>query len=75
MMYGWFGGFGFLWMIVFWGAVIWLIAWVARGAGTRTRTSDGTSTDRALDILEARFARGEIDATELEAKRHDLLRK
>lgn len=74
MMWSYGGWFGAFWMVLFWGAIIWLIAWIARGAGSRPGRA-GTSTDRALDMLEARFARGEINATELETKRSDLLRK
>lgn len=62
-MWGW----GWLWMILFWAGVIVLIVWaVGRSAGSRD--------DRALDILKERFARGEIDRDEFEARRRELER-
>ena len=58
-----------LMMLVFWGLVIagivLAIRWLA-GQGERSRT------DRALDILRERYARGEINKDEFEAKRRDL---
>ena len=63
-------GFGMMvMMLVFWGLVIAGIVlatrWLA-GQGERSRS------DRALDILRERYARGEIDKDEFEAKQRDL---
>lgn len=69
MMYG-FGGTGFLWMALFWVGVILLVVWAVRqseGRGSETR-------HRALDVLEERFARGEIDADEFASRRRQLTR-
>lgn len=70
MMWGaW--GFGMMFMMVlFWGliiiGVVLVIRWlVAQGKETRS--------DSALAILRQRYARGEIDKEEFEAKRRDLL--
>jgi len=56
-------------MFVFWGLVIagivLAVRWLGRQAG------DGRS-DRALQILRERYARGEIDREEFEAKQRDL---
>ncbi|HEU4367838.1 MAG TPA: SHOCT domain-containing protein [Methylomirabilota bacterium] len=56
-------------MVVFWGLVtagiVLAIRWLA-GQGERSRS------DRALDILRERYARGEIDKDEFEAKQRDL---
>ena len=56
-------------MLVFWGVVIigavLAIRWLA-GQGDRSRS------DRALDILRERYARGEINKDEFEAKQRDL---
>ena len=56
-------------MLVFWGAVIVgivaAIRWLA-GHGDRSRS------DRALDILRERYARGEINKDEFETKQRDL---
>ena len=58
-------------MMIFWVLVlvglIFLIKWLIQ-ATSRSR-SDACSSDRALDILKERFARGEIDATEFEEKK------
>lgn len=69
---GWWGpGFGWVFMILFWGLVIAglvaLIKWlsgVSRGTGAREITP--------LDVLKERYARGEIDREEFERKRADL---
>jgi putative membrane protein len=59
------GFFGWTMMVVFWGAVVALTVWAVRSA--RTRSSESRSG--ALDILERRFAAGEIDREEFEARR------
>ncbi len=50
MMYG--TGFGWFWMILFWAAIIWLIVWIVQQL-TRSKES-------ATEILEKRYAHGEI---------------
>lgn len=69
MMWG-FGGFGFLWMALFWIGVALLVIWAVR------RPEEPTTRPRrsALEILEERFARGELDADEFTARRHQLVR-
>jgi putative membrane protein len=56
-------------MLVFWGvviaAIVLTIRWLAGQAGR-------SGSDRALDILRERYARGEINKDEFEAKRRDL---
>jgi putative membrane protein len=56
-------------MLVFWGLVIagivLAIRWLASAGG-------GAKSDRALDILRERYARGEINKDEFEAKQRDL---
>ena len=65
---GWWMAFGMIWMVVFWGAVIWLIAWgVGQFAGGRGR--DGESP---LDIARRRYASGEITREQFEQLRRDL---
>lgn len=68
MMWG-FGGFGFIWMALFWIGVILLVVWVVR------KPQDTTHSPRrsALEILEERFARGEIDADEFATRRQQLV--
>lgn len=68
---GWMG-FGGLWMILFWVLVILgivaLIRWIWGSPG-KARDDAGPS---ALEVLKARYARGEIDREEYERKRRDL---
>jgi putative membrane protein len=59
-----------LMMLVFWGLVVVGITFAIRWAVARGRAS--AISDRALDILRERYARGEIDKDEFEAKKRDL---
>lgn len=56
-------------MLVFWGVVI---AGIVLGIRWLAARGGGSSSDRALEILRQRYARGEIDREEFEAKRRDL---
>ncbi len=67
MMWG-YGGFGFLWMALFWIGIALLVTWAVR----RGDEDRAPARRQALDILEERFARGEIDAEEFEARRRAL---
>jgi len=73
MMWDYAGNAGYAWigfagMILFWGVVIWAITRTISNAGV-SRTISHVD---AAQILEVRFARGEIDAAEFEARRHEL---
>jgi putative membrane protein len=61
-------------MLVFWGLVIVGIVLAIRWLVTQGRESrsDAARSDTALDILRQRYARGEIDKEEFEAKKRDL---
>ncbi len=67
MMWG-YGGFGFLWMALFWIGIALLVTWAVR----RGNEDLAPAHRRALEILEERFAGGEIDAEEFEARRRAL---
>jgi len=77
MMGGWgMGWFGGIFMILFWILVIvglvLLIKWLVQSSkGHSERPGDGSS--RAIDILNERYARGEINKQEFEEKKRDLL--
>jgi putative membrane protein len=69
-----FGGFGMVYMLIFWVLIIGLAVWLLTRlfpAGTdRARRSDGKES--ALDILQMRYARGEISQREYEQMRRDI---
>lgn len=68
MMWGdW--GFHWIWMVVFWVAVIGLIAW----AVTRLAPNGpDRRSDTARTILDERYARGELDDDEYRRSRSEL---
>jgi putative membrane protein len=70
--WGWWMLFGWIWMAVFWGLIIWgaftLIRYLSQPRGTST--SGGES---ALDLLERRYAAGELDHEEFEERRRRIL--
>jgi len=75
-MFGWgFGAFGMLFMLVFWvliiAGIVFLVKWLVDQA--RPGGSAPPGGESALDILKKRYARGEIDKDEFEAKKRDLL--
>jgi putative membrane protein len=68
---GWWGpGFGWIFMLLFWGIVILGIVTLVRWLAQSRPGSTGEKTP--LDILKERYARGEIDREEYEQKRVDL---
>jgi putative membrane protein len=58
-----------LMMLTFWGLVV---TGVVLGIRWLIRQGHGERPDRALDILRERYARGEINKEEFEARRKDL---
>ena len=71
-MWGMWGAWGFgmmLMMLVFWGLII-----VGLVLGIRWLVGQGreSRSDTAMDILRQRYARGEIDKEEFEARKRDL---
>ena len=58
-----------LMMLVFWGLII---AAIVLGIRWLIRQGNGARSDTALEILRQRYARGEIDREEFEAKKQDL---
>ncbi|NQU13805.1 MAG: SHOCT domain-containing protein [Desulfobacteraceae bacterium] len=77
MMGSWgMGWFGMIFMIIFWGLIITgivlLIRWLIQTTGSRGQSGVGTGS-KAMDILEERYARGEITRDEFESMKKDLL--
>jgi putative membrane protein len=59
-------------MLTFWGLVIAGLVLGIRWLATQGREDRPDRSDRALDILRERYARGEIDKEEFDARRRDL---
>jgi putative membrane protein len=71
MMYGFGGGwFMAIFMVIFWGLIIWgIIALVRYFSGTRSYYA---SENSAMEILKRRYAQGEINREEFEEKKKTL---
>ncbi|MBD3609155.1 MAG: SHOCT domain-containing protein [Gammaproteobacteria bacterium] len=69
----WGSGFGGIFMILIWILIILgmvaLVKWLSSGSGISSQQSSKT----ALEILQERYARGEIEREEFEQKKRDLL--
>ncbi len=74
MMWGYDGWwwFGLLHMLLYWGVFILVIALLVRWLFGSSPGANWARSDRALDILKERYARGEIDKNEFEQKRRDI---
>lgn len=77
--YGWDWGwghmiFGSLMIVVFFGGLILVIVLAVRwvGGGNSQGTGSPPSRNRALDILQERFARGEIDKEDFDERKRLL---
>lgn len=71
-MYEWHGyGGGMMW--IFWILLIVLVLWVIKVNTGEGRNRDSSVQNKsALDILDERYAKGEIERDEFEQKRRDL---
>lgn len=67
-MYGYYGMgyFGWIWMVLFWGAVIWFIVWLVR------QGHEPQHNDSAMDILKQRYAKGEISKKEFDEMKKEM---
>ena len=73
-----FGGFGWIFMLVFWGLIIWVIVSLVRGGFGKGHMCGHDHGDNAhekspLEILKERYAKGEIDKREFEERKKDLI--
>lgn len=71
---GWFGGIFMLvvWVLVIVG-LIYLIKWLVQSTKAEPGKSGTADSTRSLEILKERYARGEIEKTEFEEKKKDLV--
>ena len=69
MMWG-YGGMGMILMALFWFGIIAMVVWGIRSTGDARVRQD--SSNRAIEILEQRYARGDIDTDEFQQRRTEL---
>lgn len=74
---GWGGGFGFGWifMLLFWGLIIWAIIVLAKnlsGENCCNSHQNKNKQDKAMDILRERYATGELSKEDFEKMKNDL---
>jgi putative membrane protein len=63
---------GMILMALFWFGIVALVVWGIRSTGdTRVRQESST---RSIEILEQRYARGDIDTDEFQQRRAELER-
>ena len=69
--WGWWMSLGSIWMIGFWAVIIWAVFTLrARWRGEKYRIVENEGT--ALEILERRYARGEVSHEQYETMRARL---
>lgn len=68
-------GFGWVFMVLFWVLIIVgivaLVKWMGTSSSAGGRSGSG-SESKALDILKARFASGEIDEQEFQKRKREV---
>ena len=74
MMWEYGMGYGGLGMLVFWLLPVLLILALIKYLSGRNSGKNDTVPNKALELLEERYARGEIDRAEYLQKRDDLKR-
>lgn len=70
--WGWMSGFGWIFMILFWGLVIFGVVALAKWMFSTGDSVAGGGARPPLDILKERYARGEINRDQYEQMRRDL---
>lgn len=74
MMIG-FGFIGILFMVIFWGALIALAVWLVRSIfpnQAQTPSPPPENNSNALEIMDERYARGEITREQYELMKKDI---
>jgi putative membrane protein len=64
----WGYGMGAFWMVLIWASLAFAIVWVVKAT-----SQAAPRRSRALEILEERYARGEIDHQEFTRRRSELV--
>lgn len=67
-----FHGLGILWMVLFWALVIAAVVFLVKAIVGNGGPARGSDRNRSLEILEERYAKGEIGQEEFEDKRRTL---
>lgn len=63
------GGFGMIFMLLFWIVIIGLLVWLFRQFFGKASSAP---QDSALEIARKRYAQGEIDKEEFDVLKHEL---
>lgn len=69
--FGW-GWFVPIFMILFWGLIIWMIVTLLSG-GFSSSIDSSVRIESPLEVLKKRYARGEINKEEYEEKKRELM--
>ncbi len=69
---GWGPGFGWVFMILFWALIILGIVAMVKWLMSTSSGSRSCPSKSARELLDERYARGEIDREEYEQKKRDL---
>ncbi len=73
MNFGWFGGFGMVFMWLFWIGVIALSIWLIASLFPQPKQANNAAGEpTALEILQRRYARGDVTPEEYAEMRRDL---
>ena len=71
-----FMGFGWIFGIIFWVLIflliVGLVRWYLKDNGSDEEDDDEESSNRALDILKERYAKGEISSREFEKMKKEI---
>jgi len=71
--FGWGHGFGFVFMLLFFLLVIVGIVAIVKWLSDSSQNTNNSQPKTALDILNERYARGEIEREEFKKKKQDLM--
>lgn len=71
----WFNGFGGGWMMIFWWTLIIAAIFGLFQFIKNYNSSNSVKKENALEILNKRYANGEIDKREYEQKKEDLTKR